>query len=114
MVACVGVNERSGRCEPAGMPGVATVVVDRWRRHHEVLILIAAGGGEGRCLGSHPRAKVSMTIVRPPQHGHGRGSMRGSSIAALGGSGCFVGAGTASSSRARAIFSDRLPLASSP
>jgi hypothetical protein len=74
------------------MPGVATVVADRWRRHHEVSILIAAGGGEGRCLGSHPRAKVSMTIMRPPQHGQRCGSTRGSSIAALGGSLCFAGA----------------------
>jgi hypothetical protein len=39
-----------------------------------VSILIAAGTGVGRCLGSQPRAKVSMMIMRPPQHGHGRGS----------------------------------------
>jgi Transposase, Mutator family len=41
------------------MPGVAKVV-DRWRRHHDVSILIVAGGGVGRCFGSQPRAKVSM------------------------------------------------------
>jgi hypothetical protein len=35
-----------------------------------VSILIAAGAGEGRCLGLQPRAKVSMIIMRPPQHGH--------------------------------------------
>jgi hypothetical protein len=58
------------------MPGVA-MGVDRRRRHHEVSILIAAGGGEGRYLGLHPRAKVSMMIMRPPQHGHGRGSTPG-------------------------------------
>ena len=38
-------------------------------------ILIAAGGWA--CLGWQPRAKVSMMIMRPPQHGHGRGRMRG-------------------------------------
>src|SRR5216683_4097592 len=36
------------------MPGVA-IGVDRWRRHHEVSILIAAGG-VGRCFGSRQRA----------------------------------------------------------
>jgi len=75
------------------MPDVAAVV-DCWRRYHEVSILIAAGG-EGRCLGSHPRTKVSMTIMRPPQHGHGCGRTRGWSSAASGVSGCFAGAGTA-------------------
>src|SRR5258708_37103566 len=62
------------------MPGVA-IGVDRWRRHHEVSILIAAGG-VGRYFGSQPRAKVSMMIMRLPQHGHGRGSARGCSSAA--------------------------------
>src|SRR5882724_1970966 len=65
------------------MPGVA-IGVDRWRRHHEVSILIAAGGA-GRYFGSQPRAKVSMMIMRLPQHGHGRGSARGCSSAASGG-----------------------------
>jgi hypothetical protein len=40
-----------------------------------VSILIAAGAGVGRCFGSLPRAKVSMMNMRPPQQGHGRGSM---------------------------------------
>src|SRR5260370_20612391 len=57
------------------MPGVA-IGVDRWRRHHEVSILVAAGG-VGRYFGSQPRAKVSMMIMRLPQYGHGRGSARG-------------------------------------
>src|SRR4030088_3291462 len=69
------------------MPGVA-IGVDRWRRHHEVSILIAAGG-VGRYFGSQPRAKVSMMIMRLPQHGHGRGSARGCSSAASGVSGFF-------------------------
>ena len=55
-----------------------------------------------------------MTIIRPPQHGHGCGSTRGSSIAALGVSGCFGRDGTASSWRACAMFSARLPLAEQP
>jgi hypothetical protein len=84
------------------MPGAA-IGVDQWRRHHDVSILIAAGG-VGRCLGSQPRAKVSMMIVRPPQHGHGRGSTRGSSIAALGGSGFFAGAGREQLARVSNVF----------
>ena len=49
----------------------------RWRRHHEVSILIAAVPDAGRCFGSEPPAKVSMMIMRPPQQRHGRGSTRG-------------------------------------
>jgi len=40
-----------------------------------VSILIIAGAGAGPCFGSQPRAKVSMTIMRPPQQGHGRGNL---------------------------------------
>ena len=47
---------------------------------HDVSIRIAIGAGVGRCLGSQPRSKVSMTSMRPPQHGQGRGSVRGSSV----------------------------------
>src|SRR6266700_8400174 len=50
-------------------------------RHHEVLILISGGGGEGRCFGSQPRPKVSMTIMRPPQHGRARRRQRGCATA---------------------------------
>ncbi len=32
---------------------------------------------EGRCLGAASRANTSMTIMRSPQHGHGRGCTRG-------------------------------------
>ena len=42
-------------------------------------ILIIGGLCVGRCFGSQPRAKTSMTIMRPPQHGQGQGSTRGSS-----------------------------------
>jgi hypothetical protein len=41
------------------------------KRCHDVSILILAG--VGWCLGVHPRAKRSMTIIRLPQQGHGRG-----------------------------------------
>jgi hypothetical protein len=81
-----------------------------------VSILIASGAGVGRWLGSQPRVKVSMMIIRPPQQGHGRGSMRGWSASGVvsGISGCFGRAGTASKSRARAMLAARLPLANNP
>src|SRR5215475_9492510 len=94
------------------MSGVA-IGVDRWRRHHDVSILIAAGG-VGRYFGSQPRAKVSMMIMRLPQYGHGRGSARGCSSAASGVSGSFGRVGRASSWRACAMFPGRLPLAGGP
>src|SRR5215472_4058183 len=62
--------------EPARMASV-TGLVDRWWRHHEVSIPIAAVADAGWCLGWQPRAKVSMMIMRPPQHRQGRGSTRG-------------------------------------
>jgi hypothetical protein len=37
----------------------------------------------GRCFGWRLAAKVSMIIMRPPQHWQGRGSMRGSSSAVV-------------------------------
>src|SRR5882672_4811561 len=37
-------------------------------RHHDVSILI---GLVGWVRGVEPRSKVSMMIIRPPQHGHG-------------------------------------------
>jgi hypothetical protein len=62
-------------------------------------------------LGWQPRAKVSMMNMRPPQQGHGRGSMRAWSAAGVsvvsGGSGLT---GTAISSRAAAIGSIRSAL----
>jgi hypothetical protein len=44
----------------------------RRERHHEVSILIAIIEAVGRDRGAQPRSKVSMTIMRPPQHGQGR------------------------------------------
>ena len=74
-------------------------------------ILLTGGIGVALCLGMLPRSKVSMMSMRPPQHGHGRGSTHGSSFS---GSGAFTGAGTLSSSRALAMLAVRLPLASRP
>ena len=45
---------------------------------HDVSIRI----GVGRYVGSQPRAKTSMTIIRPPQRGQGQGRIRGSCGAA--------------------------------
>jgi len=47
------------------------------RRDHDVSILITIGDAAGRQRGEPPRSKVSMTIMRPPQHGQGRGSTHG-------------------------------------
>jgi hypothetical protein len=56
-----------------------------------------------------------MMRMRPPQHGHGVASMRGSSaLAAVVGSGFGGGGATASSSRARAMAWAQLPLANRP
>jgi hypothetical protein len=44
------------------------------RRAHDVSIPIIDGWRTGRCLGSQPGAKVSMMIMRPPQHGQGHGT----------------------------------------
>ncbi len=72
------------------------------------------GDGEARCRGVVPRAKNSMTIMRPPQHGHGVGQMRGALSTGAVGSGFGPAFGTARSSRAVVIASLRLPLASKP
>jgi hypothetical protein len=58
-------------------------------RGHDVSILTAMIGPVGRCCGVEPRLKVSIVIMRPPQHGHGL--VESSVAAALSGAGC-VGA----------------------
>jgi hypothetical protein len=40
-------------------------------RAHEVSILIGTAGSVGRDRGELLRAKTSMMIMRPPQHGQG-------------------------------------------
>jgi len=47
------------------------------QRAHDVSILIIDGWRTGRWLGWQPGAKISMTIMRPPQHGQGCGSTHG-------------------------------------
>ena len=78
---------------------------------HDVSILL----GIGRQRGSQPGAKVSITIMRPPQRGQGQGSTRDISVAISGGC-CVLAAGGATlrSARAVAMFSARLALAKSP
>ena len=78
---------------------------------HDVSILISVG----RQLGWQPGAKVSMTIMRAPQHGHGHGSTRGVCGARSGCScGPAAGAATSRSARAVAMFWARLVEAKSP
>src|SRR5713226_6704245 len=94
---------------------VVDAVADRWCRHHEVSILIAGGTGVGRCFGCCPRKKVSMMIMRPPQQGQGCCGCFGSSGVALAALMASIGmSGTASNSRARAIFLARVWLVSRP
>src|ERR1017187_1001206 len=78
---------------------------------HDVSILL----GIGRQLGSQPGAKVSITIMRPPQRGQGQRSTRGVSVAISGGCCGSVACGaTLRSARAVAMFSARLALAKKP
>ena len=65
---------------------------------HDVSILL----GVGRHLGSQPRAKTSITIMRAPQCGHGQGSRRGAS-GAISDCCCGSAAGGATSRNARAV-----------
>jgi hypothetical protein len=58
-----------------------------------VSILIGVGAGAGRYIGSQPRSKTSMTIIRPPQWGQGQGRTRGSSGAAAFCSSCSTTGG---------------------
>src|SRR5258707_14710208 len=88
---------------------------DRWCRHHEVSILIAGGTGVGRGFGCCPRKKVSMMIMRLPQEGKGWCGCLGSSGVALAALMASIAmSGTASNSRARAIFLARVWLVSRP
>ena len=83
----------------------------RVTRHHDVSILIGLGG---RVRGVAPRSKVSMMIMRPPQHGHGSGGIGGSSSLASASLGSLCVGGTSSNLRERARFSARPPLANRP
>ena len=65
-------------------------------RDHDVSILISPSEEPRE---ARPRSNVSMTIMRPPQHGHGCARMRGS-----GRSSRWGGVAVASNSRARATL----------
>src|ERR1017187_3324264 len=81
--------------------------------NHDVSILITAVDAAGRWRGEEPRWNLSMMIMRPPQHGHGRRSGSGSpEVVVPAVLGCAVGA--SSKRRARAMLSARVPLASRP
>ncbi len=77
-------------------------------RHHDAAIPILLMGG---ARGSPPRSKVSTTIMRPPQWGHGWARAGGSVSSAVSSA---SGGGMASSSRARAMLRVRPPLAKRP
>ena len=97
-----GVEPAHGRKKAAALAGGLA---------HDVSILF----GVGRQFGSQPGAKVSMTIMRAPQRGHGQGSTRSVSGAT---SGCCwgsaAGGATLRSVRAVAMLSARLVEAKSP
>ena len=78
---------------------------------HDVSIL----PGIGRQRGSQPGAKVSITIMRPPQREQGQGRVRGVSVA-ISGCSCVSAAGGATlrSARAVAMFSARFVVAKRP
>ena len=74
----IGLSEIVAGVEPADQTGKAAAPTAGLA--HDVSILL----GVGRQLGWQPRAKVSMTIMRAPQHGHGQGSTRSVSGATSG------------------------------
>src|SRR4051794_40277542 len=80
-----------------------------WPLHgHEVSILMALiGAVDWRC-GIAPRSKTSMTIMRPPQHGHG--GLPLSTMVSVGSSSRSL---TASSSRACDIVGADAPVPAS-
>src|SRR5207244_13080736 len=105
----VGSRGRAAGVEPAHWNGKVAMLTGGLA--HDVSILISVG----RQLGWQPGAKVSMTIMRAPQHGHGQGSTRSVSDAT---SGCCCGSAsggaTLRSARAIAMLSARLVEAKSP
>src|ERR671919_349799 len=63
-----------------------------WWGRHEVSIPVATSEVVGRCCGWQPASNVSMTIMRPPQQGHGVGSAF--DAAAGGGGSSLISSGT--------------------
>src|ERR1700756_4658704 len=104
-----GSSEIVAGVEPAYGTGKAATLT-AGLGHDESILL-----GVGRQLGWQPGSKVSMTIMRAPQHGHGYGSTRGVSGARSGCScGSTSGGATLRSARAVAMLSARLVEAKSP
>src|SRR5215469_9035169 len=71
LIDVIGPREIAAGVGPAHWNGKAATLTEG--PSHDVSILISVG----RQLGWQPGAKVSMTIMRAPQHGHGYGSTRG-------------------------------------
>ena len=105
----IGLSEIAAGAGPAYRKRKAASLAGRLA--HDVSILI----GVGRQFGWQLGAKVSMTIMRAPQHGHGYGSTRAVSDAR---SGCCwglaAGGTTLRSARAVAMLWARLVEAKSP
>ncbi len=106
----------SGHCRSRSSEAeVQPAILSRANLDHDVSILTTAVDAAGRVRGEAPRWNVSMTIMRPPQHGHGWESGSGLATSAQlvsATSGCA--ADTSSRRRARAILPAREPLASRP
>ena len=96
LIDVIGLREIAAGVEPADWNGKAATLTGGVA--HDVSILISVG----RQLGWQPGAKVSIMIMRAPQHGHGQGRTRSVSGAT---SGCCCGsaAGGATSRSARAV-----------
>ena len=109
LIDVIGLREIAAGVEPAHWNGKAGTLTGGLA--HDVSILISVG----RQLGWQPGAKVSMTIMRAPQHGHGQGSTR-SVLGATSGCcwGSAAGGATLRSARAVAMLSARLVEAKSP
>jgi hypothetical protein len=80
--ALTGSREIAAGVGPAHRNGEVATLKAVW------LIDVSTLRGIGRHLGWQPRANTSITIMRPPQRGHGQGSTRGVSTAI---SGCSCG-----------------------
>ena len=105
----IWLSEIAAGAGPAYRKREATSLAGRLA--HDVSILF----GVGRHFGSQPGAKVSMTIMRAPQHGHGQGNTRGASEALSGSClGSAAGGATLRSARAVAMLAARLVEAKRP
>src|SRR6202008_3152870 len=105
----IGSREMAAGVEPGQGTGKAATVTTGLVHDESILL------GVGRHCGSQPGAKVSMTIMRAPQRGHGQGSTRSVSGATSGSCwGSAAGGATLRRVRAVAMLSARLVEAKSP